>query len=519
MNPQLPPLFTQLSTQLSTQLFSPLSTHEKVGQLIQLSEILSSKNSDKNSDKDSYKNSDEIQYTYPCLLLSKTEPNSSELSKPAISDKASFNQQTQINDQGFSFLMLNPSAQKHLSNKEEVETWHQQVSEESNRASRSASSSNNSPTNTSANSHQSSHIPFHSGWVGYYPYPDTKVDNSTQLLAEFYYYSWSICLDHGSGLFHLLGSPDPYALEAFEKLREMLKTTLQQSQAQAQALQSTKTLKAASPFKPVWDKADYERAFYKIQDYLKAGDCYQVNLTQPHHAKYTSSALSTVEPLYSALNPSFGCYFEGRDCKLVSVSPERFMSINADGRIEAKPIKGTIKRSSNKQQDQHYINELTHSSKNQAENLMIVDLLRNDLSMSAEPNSVKVEKLFELETHPNVHHLVSTISGQLKIGLTPADAISKAFPGGSITGAPKKRAMEIIEELEAQPRSLYCGSFGYYSDSGHTDFNILIRSVEFRGDVMTCWGGGGITVDSNCDEEYEESLTKVRKIMEVIEGL
>ena len=229
--------------------------------------------------------------------------------------------------------------------------------------------------------------------------------------------------------------------------------------------------------------------------------------------------METLAPLYSALNPSYSCYFEGRDCELVSVSPERFISIDANGRLEAKPIKGTIKRSTDPVQDQLYIDELKNSAKNQAENLMIVDLLRNDLSMSAQPNSVKVEKLFELETHPNVHHLVSTISAQLKSDLTPAEAIANAFPGGSITGAPKKRAMEIIDELEAQPRSLYCGSFGYYSDTGNVDFNILIRSVEFRNGEMTCWGGGGITVDSDCEEEYEESLTKVRKIMDVVEAI
>ena len=113
---------------------------------------------------------------------------------------------------------------------------------------------------------------------------------------------------------------------------------------------------------------------------------------------------------------------------------------------------------------------------------------------------------------------MSTISAQLKTNLNPAQAIENVFPGGSITGAPKKRAMEIIEELEAQPRSLYCGSFGYYSDSGNADFNILIRSLEFRDNTITCWGGGGITIDSDCDEEYEESLTKVRRIMDVVEN-
>ena len=569
MNPQPPSLFMQnsdkkncfsvpstqavnstLSSPISTQLSSfkksmhKKSMHEKVNILIQLSEVLGVNNSCNNSTNNSTDNNARNHYSHPCLLLSR-----SELNKPDPSGNTARSQQAVSDHQGFSFLMFNPSKQKHLCNEEERVLWQQQVSIEANKAAGKPTLADSSLSTYSQSSQHNMHIPFHSGWVGYYAYPNTypkeKAGSSTLLLAEFYYYPWSICLDHNSGLFHLLGNPDSFAIAAFDTLQQNLQEwpqqNQQQNQQQAQKSSNPQFIKElagapfdsrlfkpspfkahpfkAHPFIPAWGKADYDRAFYKIQDYLKAGDCYQVNLTQPHQAKYTGSALSTVAPLYSALNPSFGCYFEGRDCELVSVSPERFMSINAKGRIEAKPIKGTIKRSSNQQQDQHYINELTHSSKNQAENLMIVDLLRNDLSMSAETNSVKVEKLFELETHPNVHHLVSTISAQLKVGLTPADAITKAFPGGSITGAPKKRAMEIIEELEAQPRSLYCGSFGYYSDSGHADFNILIRSVEFRGGVMTCWGGGGITVDSDCDEEYEESLTKVRKIMEVIEGL
>lgn len=362
------------------------------------------------------------------------------------------------------------------------------------------------------------HIPLHSGWLGYYAYPNNSI------VSEFYYYPWAICLDHITGDFHLLGKPNTDAIQVFELLKQDLIGSLE-GDTEATDLKAdrlkTDRLKTdrfkSSKFSPAWTQKQYSQAFYKIQDYLKAGDCYQVNLTQPHKASYTGSALETLAPLYSALNPSYGCYFEGRDCELVSVSPERFISIDGSGRLEAKPIKGTIKRSEDPAQDQLYIDELKNSAKNQAENLMIVDLLRNDLSMSAQPNSVKVEKLFELETHPNVHHLVSTISAQLKSDLTPAEAIANAFPGGSITGAPKKRAMEIIDELEAQPRSLYCGSFGYYSDTGNVDFNILIRSVEFRDGEMTCWGGGGITVDSDCEEEYEESLTKVRKIMEVIE--
>ena len=415
--------------------------------------------------------------SHPCLLLSQNEGRT----------------EHQPKNNGYSFYMANPSKSVSLHNRDEVDLWQKQLAKI-----RLSNLTNNNERE----------FPFHSGWVGYYAYP-----SDINSAAEFHYYPWSICLDHQTNNFYLLGKPDGAAHTAFQFLTD------ESNQALLLKVAQSPDNFSAEPFAAKWQKTNYEKAFFKVQDYLQAGDCYQVNLTQPHTTQYAGSALDTLLPLYSALNPSYGCYFEGKDCQLVSVSPERFISIDSTGRLEAKPIKGTIKRSDDPTQDQLLIDELNNSPKNQAENLMIVDLLRNDLSMSAQPGSVKVDNLFELESHPNVHHLVSTISAQLKPEISPAQAISNAFPGGSITGAPKKRAMEIISELEAQPRSLYCGSFGYYSDSGNTDFNILIRSLEFRDNTITCWGGGGITVDSDCDDEYEESLTKIRRIMETVEGI
>lgn len=431
-------------------------------------------------------------------------------SKPALLLSKYDDQAKLESSNSFSYFMLYPTEHKCFTCPQALEHWHEQQSL------------------AARNPLLTSKISFHSGWVGYYAYPSPASEptaNDSKPLAEFYYYPWAICLDHQTGQFHLLGHPDAAAQEVFAQLKQSLAscssplTASRDSNFSHHSSFSRHSRFSAGKFNPEWNKADYDDAFYKVQAYLNAGDCYQINLTHPHCAAYKGNPIEILAPLYDALNPSFGGYFSGQDCELVSVSPERFISIDQLGRIEAKPIKGTIKRSSNPEQDQYYIDELSNSAKNQAENLMIVDLLRNDLSMSAEPSSVQVEKLFELETHPNVHHLVSTISAQLKQSISPAQAISNAFPGGSITGAPKKRAMEIIAELEAQPRSLYCGSLGYYSDSGNADFNILIRSVEFRDQVMTCWGGGGITVDSDCDEEYEESLTKIRKIMQVIEAI
>ena len=407
-------------------------------------------------------------------------------------------------DKRFSFLCANPTQQRLLTSQDEINIWADSLSElKEFPIKNSPLEPDNNPRN------EVSHIPFHSGWVGYFAYPALK----HPMTAEFNYYPWAISLDHKTESFYLLGQPDDAANKAFDWL---LKAQKDPSSINTTEPPSFNT----ALFAPKWNKADYRKAFLKVQNYLLAGDCYQINLTQPFIcSNYSGSATATLQPLFNSLKPSFGCYFKGQECELVSVSPERFISIDNKSKLEAKPIKGTIKRSDDSAHDNQLIEELTNSEKNRAENLMIVDLLRNDLSMSAIPGSVQVDKLFELESHPNVHHLVSTISAQLKPNISHAEAISNAFPGGSITGAPKKRAMEIIEELEVQPRSLYCGSFGYFSDSGHTDFNILIRSLEFRNNTITCWGGGGITIDSECDDEYEESITKIQRIMDVVESI
>ena len=428
------------------------------------------------------------------LLIS----SSIESEPKASATEAHMSANSRNNDRRFSYFCANPSDKRLFHCPETLSTWQQ--------------STQCGPTDNKNRS-----IPFHSGWIGYFAYPQAAT-----AIAEFNYYPWSICFDHIENCFYLLGTPDKAAKAAFDWLQSehLLQSTLTGTAPSFKAPSFKAPSFKASAFIPKWHKDDYQKAFFKVQDYLVAGDCYQVNLTHPFiSAHYQGSAIDTLQPLFDALKPSFGCYFQGESCELVSMSPERFISIDNTGKLQAKPIKGTIKRSDDKSVDNALIKELTNSAKNQAENLMIVDLLRNDLSISATPGSVKVDKLFELESHPNVHHLVSTISAQLRPEISPAEAISRAFPGGSITGAPKKRAMEIINELEVQPRSLYCGSFGYFSDSGHTDFNILIRSLEFRNGSITCWGGGGITVDSDCDEEYEESLTKIRRIMDVVEGL
>lgn len=261
-----------------------------------------------------------------------------------------------------------------------------------------------------------------------------------------------------------------------------------------------------------WTLEDYQKRFNTLQDYLIAGDCYQVNLTCPFTCGDDLTQQSPVSLLDTFDAPMSG-FFKHQDRWVASVSPERFLKIE-DGRLETHPIKGTTPRSVDAAQDQALRQQLIDSEKNQAENLMIVDLLRNDLSISAKPNSVKVTELFKVESHHNVHQMVSAITADLKNELAPIDAIINAFPGGSITGAPKKRAMEIINELEIADRGAYCGSLGYIDDTGLCDFNILIRTIEATADGAVCWGGGGVTVQSTAEDEYNEILHKVGKILE-----
>lgn len=274
-----------------------------------------------------------------------------------------------------------------------------------------------------------------------------------------------------------------------------------------------------TPFAPVWDKHQYSQAFDKIQQYLAQGDCYQVNLTQPFVANVKGSLLMAIEPLMQLTKASYAGYMRYKDFELLSCSPELFVAFEANGKIITKPIKGTRPRHADPQLDAQLKQQLMDSEKDRAENLMIVDLLRNDLSVYAQTGSVKVPALFEVESFAQVHHLVSEIQATLLPHASPLDVLFNALPGGSITGAPKIRAMQIIDELEAAPRGAYCGSLGYLNYDNTGQFNILIRSLQKRGDTLTVWAGGGITVASTCDDEYQECLDKVGAIMACVEKI
>jgi para-aminobenzoate synthetase component 1 len=216
------------------------------------------------------------------------------------------------------------------------------------------------------------------------------------------------------------------------------------------------------------------------------------------------------------LNPApFSAFLDWPQCQILCASPERFLQVQ-QGRVETKPIKGTRPRSNDATEDARLAQELRHHPKDRAENLMIVDLLRNDLGKSCIPGSVRTPKLFEVESFANVHHLVSTVEGNMAKGCDAIDVMRDCFPGGSITGAPKQRAMEIIEQLEPNRRGVYCGAIGYIGVDGNMDSNIAIRTLVYANQEIRCWVGGGIVADSNCAAEYQETLDKASGMLEIL---
>ncbi|MEB7641240.1 anthranilate synthase component I family protein [Acinetobacter pittii] len=267
---------------------------------------------------------------------------------------------------------------------------------------------------------------------------------------------------------------------------------------------------------PRWSKKQYLNAFYKIQEYIKAGDCYQINLTQEFKAKFSGSLLNKAKDLWKLTNAPYAGYLKLDDFELLSCSPELFIEFNQNKQIKTRPIKGTMPRYENIEKDYISKQTLKNSQKDQAENVMIVDLLRNDLSIYANIGSVKTTKLFEIESFNQVHHMVSEIVATLKDDINPMQMLLSALPGGSITGAPKIRAMQIIEELEEEARGAYCGTLGYFNFDGTGRWNILIRSFQQYQNQLSLWAGGGITIASNAEAEYQESLDKVSAMLNLM---
>jgi para-aminobenzoate synthetase component I len=368
--------------------------------------------------------------------------------------------------------------------------------------------------------------PFQTGVAGYFAYdlaqhlerlPKHRVDDQPLPDMLLGFYGWVIAFDHEAHRAWIMANVYPAQSKA-EGLALAGERLAWVKQRLTMPVPPAAAPAVAKPV-PDIDRPAYESMVRRVIDYILAGDIYQANLSQ----RFTATLPAGADPfdLYCNLrrvNPApFAAYFRHQEIALLSASPERFLRL--DGRlVETRPIKGTRPRGRNREEDAALAEELLASEKDRSENLMIVDLLRNDLSRVCADHSVDVPVLFGLESFATVHHLVSVVTGELRPAMTAVDLLRAAFPGGSITGAPKIRAMEIIAELEPNRRGPYCGSIGYIGFDGAMDTSIVIRTMAVRGRQLTFQVGGGIVADSDSGAEYEESLTKAKAMIESLAG-
>ncbi|QND56567.1 aminodeoxychorismate synthase component I [Mesorhizobium huakuii] len=260
-----------------------------------------------------------------------------------------------------------------------------------------------------------------------------------------------------------------------------------------------------------WSFEDYEKRFSRLHQHIRQGDCYQGNLTFPVQAQWSGDPLAAFDALTERQPVKYGALVALGDPIVLSRSPELFFEINAAGMIETHPMKGTAPRGATKAEDERQKNFLRNDEKNQAENRMIVDLLRNDISLISEVGTLEVPELFRIESYPTVHQMVSDVRAKLLPGLTIRQVFAALFPCGSITGAPKIRAMEILHDLEGTPRDVYCGAIGWIAPGGTMRFSVAIRTISLFASGEAVYNvGGGIVFDSTPEEEYQECLLKAR---------
>jgi len=368
--------------------------------------------------------------------------------------------------------------------------------------------------------------PFLGGAVGYVSYDagfllekklKMRIKDDLKVPDLFFaFYNTVIIIDHLKKVFGIFAVGFPEKGSGLQKaLAEeniaKLEKLIFESRPQECTPQEIKTTRPASNF----SKAEYIAAVNAAKEYIKNGDIYQVNLSQRFSCRTNLTAPAIYERLRMHSPVYFGAYFDPGPFQIISSSPERFLSLRKDIVI-TRPMKGTRARSSDEAQDSRLKNELLASPKDKAELMMIVDLERNDLGRVCNYNSVKVETLRELEEYNTVFQTTANIYGRLYKGKDRIDLMRACSPGGSITGCPKIRAMEIIEELEPSRRAIYTGALGYLSFSGDMDFNILIRTILKKKNKIYFGVGGGIVADSKAEEEYNETLVKAQGIMRAL---
>lgn len=370
--------------------------------------------------------------------------------------------------------------------------------------------------------------PFQGGAVGYFGYEANHyleqlphvIDNIQ--LPDIYlnFYSSVIVQDHVTEECWIIATGFP------EQQDDVRLQKAQQKINEIKQLILTEKCKINSIHKKVWvgpvasnfTKATYRNAVLKTQHYILNGEIFQANFTQQFNAPLPKEAtpLHLYHQLISTNPAPFSAYVKLPQNKaIVSASPERFIKVT-QGAVETCPIKGTRKRSSDPVEDLKLAKDLETSEKDRAENTMIVDLMRNDLSKVCKPHSIQVEALCALKSFETVHHLVSTITGELKDDLNVMDLLKATFPPGSVTGAPKIRAMEIISELEQQTRGPYCGCLGYFSFNGDMDTSVIIRTYYIKDQKIFFNAGGAVVLKSNAEEEYDESMIKAKALIDVL---
>ncbi len=364
-------------------------------------------------------------------------------------------------------------------------------------------------------------LPFAGGAIGYFSYdlgrrvehlPSRALDAEAIPEMAVGIYDWAVVVDHETRQSWLVSAGRDARTEAGW---DRLVALFSDPPLPGSAFPQRAPFQVTGPVSRNFDQAAYQRAFARIQGYIRAGDCYQVNLAQRFSAPVSGDHWLAYQAL-RRLNPApYSAYLNPPACRVLSSSPERFLEVKG-GRVETKPIKGTRPRAAAPEADSALARELGESIKDRAENLMIVDLLRNDLGKVCAPGSVAVPRLFALESFATVHHLVSTVTGRLADGLDAVALLRASFPGGSITGAPKLRSMEIIEELEPNRRGVYCGAVGWLGFNGDMDSNIAIRTLVSSEGRMRFWAGGGIVADSQADAEYQECLDKAAAMLRLM---
>jgi para-aminobenzoate synthetase component I len=347
--------------------------------------------------------------------------------------------------------------------------------------------------------------------IAFLGYPNLKGKANFEIIDAYVgIYLWVLVVDHASESCELRFHPSCDSPN-MDRVEGIIRASLAAPSAEPRGFS------LESAFMEGTSAAQYREAFTQIMSHIDCGDCYQVNLTQSFAARGYGEPLEAYLRLRQATRAPFSAYISWGDNALLSLSPERFLSVVKKA-VLTQPIKGTRPRGMSASEDERQAHELAVSEKDIAENLMIVDLLRNDLGRVCESVTIDVNQLFMIESFSNVHHLVSNVAGRLRSDLDPLDLLDSCYPGGSITGAPKLSAMRIIEELERDARQVYCGTVFYLGMDDKFDSSITIRSLFWQAGVLRCWAGGGIVADSDCDQEYQECFDKINNIFNALQS-